>query len=990
MNGTIYALLVGITKYDRSISLDNGTVYFDKLDGCVNDAGKIKKVLQDNYQSTVIKELYNDQATKSRICESFIGHLGQGKAGDSILFYFSGHGTQEYADACFTSETDGLMECLVAYYSSDSNTKDFLIADKELRYLIGRVSKSGIACTVIIDCCHSGDATRNAEVLRVNYPAPVEKRSRGTYVFQKRDWNSFIFSNEFSRDDFEEKGIETVLPPGKHVLFSASESNQAAVEIAGEGIFTKHLTNIWSLTAGRLSNLELYQHVRTRMRFAYQQTPRLYAPSPAEAIMSNQLLSHKPLSKINSGRVYWSYGTTWVLDRGATHGIGTDLRTIQVFDPPTGAYLDALIAEVGMAETKLVLPSSLDRDKVYTAEVESLARSILKVYLNIGGAIPADAISLINAIDKLPVNTIQWVNGEEQADLVLQHLQGVYYLSKPLDPCRPVAESIKFHDHGAIVDQLRQISRWKFLKDLSVKSRTGIDRNKVLKLEYAFDEEFTVVPWSDTAPSEIEIKNWKFTGSKFSKEIKIRFTNVADNPIYLSVLYLDNNFSSSTSLMEPSPYLLEPGNSVFLHIGQFNVLVASLIPQTFFYNYKDYFEHLKVIVDDKPFNIYTHVMEPLPEPPVPGMTPSRYLKGAFRSIGGEDGVRPLSTEQWFTSTVNIRSVNEWHNIVPFQIISAMLEDQLTSIFAVSLYFRASTNESGVFTVGIGLNDEIQLVDSDSPGELTEEQTASLRKRAAELAAISWSNRRNHYYQEISQRFPERTRIVAAGDSWLQHPFTKDTVDYLSATYAVNVFNWDGAFTPEMLLETLRPTKPAFFLMSTGGNSLFGPGFKNYLADRPILQAQRGTSDAKACLTSHVDIEVEKLIGNLSIILKYLSFEFPDLKVIIHGYDYPAGLHDPETSAIGRTMLEEGLSNKADRQAIVMFLVDLWNDRLEEMARGHRNTYYLDLRRTLVSEDKEHSLWYNSAVPNRHGFEHVALKYTQLIEKIKKGGYQEAV
>ena len=138
--GNVYALIVGVDNYSSDVILQN-SVRFPALRGCVHDAQAIKTYLDNSptgQADTVL--LTNEAASKSAIVNAFQTHLSQAKAGDVALFYFSGHGTQEYADkTVWTGETDGRLECLACYY--DSQTADnFLLADKELRYLIGQLS----------------------------------------------------------------------------------------------------------------------------------------------------------------------------------------------------------------------------------------------------------------------------------------------------------------------------------------------------------------------------------------------------------------------------------------------------------------------------------------------------------------------------------------------------------------------------------------------------------------------------------------------------------------------------------------------------------------------------------------------------------------------------------------------------------------------------------------------------------------------------------
>lgn len=138
--GKVYALIVGIDKYPSEVILQQ-SVRFPALRGCVHDAKAVTAYLETSPPAEVDTLLLTDEkATKTAIVEAFRSHLGQAKAGDVALFYFSGHGTQEWADkTVWTGETDGRLECLACYYTAQT-ADSFLLADKELRYLIGQLA----------------------------------------------------------------------------------------------------------------------------------------------------------------------------------------------------------------------------------------------------------------------------------------------------------------------------------------------------------------------------------------------------------------------------------------------------------------------------------------------------------------------------------------------------------------------------------------------------------------------------------------------------------------------------------------------------------------------------------------------------------------------------------------------------------------------------------------------------------------------------------
>jgi uncharacterized caspase-like protein len=81
--------------------------------------------------------------------------------GETALFYYSGHGSQEPALPEHAElEPDGLNETLVLHDSRSVDGYD--LADKELAQLVAEASATGAHVLVVLDCCHSGSGTRAA------------------------------------------------------------------------------------------------------------------------------------------------------------------------------------------------------------------------------------------------------------------------------------------------------------------------------------------------------------------------------------------------------------------------------------------------------------------------------------------------------------------------------------------------------------------------------------------------------------------------------------------------------------------------------------------------------------------------------------------------------------------------------------------------------------------------------------------------------------
>jgi hypothetical protein len=150
------ALLVGINQYsDPAIP---------QLHGAVNDVHKMQDLLLRDYdfETDDITILTNEHATRRAILEAFRKQLIQQADPNTIaVLHYSGHGSQipdKNGD-----EPDGLDETIVPYDSSIALESERDIADDTLGELLRELRATTPLITVILDCCHSGDGTREID-----------------------------------------------------------------------------------------------------------------------------------------------------------------------------------------------------------------------------------------------------------------------------------------------------------------------------------------------------------------------------------------------------------------------------------------------------------------------------------------------------------------------------------------------------------------------------------------------------------------------------------------------------------------------------------------------------------------------------------------------------------------------------------------------------------------------------------------------------------
>jgi hypothetical protein len=159
--GTRRALLIGINDYSTSTPSKVPQRDWTNLSGAVNDVEWMRELLSARYGIAPgdIRMLRDREATREAILRAMEEHLVRpAKRGDTILFYYSGHGSQ--VQNTRSTELDKLDESLVP---ADSRAGARDIRDKELRAIFNRILDRGARLTIVIDACHSGSGARGPD-----------------------------------------------------------------------------------------------------------------------------------------------------------------------------------------------------------------------------------------------------------------------------------------------------------------------------------------------------------------------------------------------------------------------------------------------------------------------------------------------------------------------------------------------------------------------------------------------------------------------------------------------------------------------------------------------------------------------------------------------------------------------------------------------------------------------------------------------------------
>lgn len=276
-------LIVGVDKYRNPAW---------NLQGCTLDAAVMRGMLQDHFgfQGDNLRLLLNERATKEKIEERLMWLVKDAQKGDSLVFFFAGHGSQ-VRDRDGDELKDKLDEILCP---TDLDWDDPL-SDDILRTYFNMIP-SGVFLTVIFDCCHSGTGTRSLEgsgligtprvfsdgddYEKTRYlppPLDIEYRTRGVKL-----------------DNTDEPGIVNH-PPITHVLLAACAAHQEAKEkqIEGKirGAFSYYLGHVLKRADWKITPYQALQRVRARLSDnRIYQTPQLEGPP---ALHKRQIFSYE-------------------------------------------------------------------------------------------------------------------------------------------------------------------------------------------------------------------------------------------------------------------------------------------------------------------------------------------------------------------------------------------------------------------------------------------------------------------------------------------------------------------------------------------------------------------------------------------------------------------------------------------------------------------------------------------------------------------------
>ena len=633
-------LLVGIDEYLGGVT---------PLRGCRNDIHRAREVLARRAEAegmaSTFTVLLDEQATRDGLIRAFRATFADAGPGDTAVFYYSGHGSQQEAPPeHLVFEPDGLDETLVLHDSRTDGGYD--LADVELGVLVREITARDAHVFVVLDCCHSGSGLREADGAITGIrraPTARGRRPIGSYLRAAGD-----------------------APPPKpgarlgvegYVLLAACRSDQTAKEVrAGDGLSRGALSVALeaAVTAStvQMTYLQLQRIVAASVTgLVSDQTPVLECRPPSDAdrlVLGGIGGDQAPLHVATHGPGGWR------LDAGSLHGLPSvslaqrpalvtmhDLTAAEL--SISNAVARAHVTTVRATTSDLTVDEgaeTLDTGTAYRVIIRELPAA--EVTIAVDAHVPSrDAV--VTALDHAAGLSV--VHDDVPADLVVMAAGEELRLTRPgatrpLVAARPLAVALRPTQLAALRDEATQVGRWLSL----VRRRNPTTRlapgEVILELLDTADHPLPIDP-DGTVQVLCPSQGWP--------RARIRVTNRSSRRLFVSVLVLSELYGVST-LLEGEGEWLDPSTAVY-------VPAWDGTPDVYFYLPGDApmtTDVLMVIAATEEFSSTSLRQDDLIPPA--RSAPTRSPDGASKGISATPPPQPPERlEDWTTTQLRVRT-----------------------------------------------------------------------------------------------------------------------------------------------------------------------------------------------------------------------------------------------------------------------------------------------------------------------------------------------
>lgn len=295
-------------------------------------------------------------------------------------------------------------------------------------------------------------------------------------------------------------------------------------------------------------------------------------------------------------------------------------------------------------------------------------------------------------------------------------------------------------------------------------------------------------------------------------------------------------------------------------------------------------------------------------------------------------------------------------------LRAMLYDIDIDDADIRPYVTVDEDRSGPFSPVITINHEL-VEDTDDEGDIA----------LGFLNSISRWRRQRRYRRKIDRGWTG-LRVVSEGDSWFQYPFLlDDVIDQLFDDYAIYSLGAAGDHLLDIIAkdeftQNIRDEQPHVFLISGGGNDLVGNGRLSTL-----LHRYSSNRKAENYPNNEFSRFLESITATYKRLFSHLESQFPNLKVVCHGYDYAI----PNNGKwLGKPMQANGIEDLQLQKAIMDVIMEAFNTMMADIASNFINVFYVDCRNAV-----DPAGWLDELHPENPGFRNVGQRFRTVIDAI---------
>jgi hypothetical protein len=540
---SIYALLVGIDVYRAPLR---------QLQGGRNDIRRASAYLHANTAPgtrLLVEELCDGAATRAAVIDAFRNHLGRAGAGDTALFWFSGHGSSTRVPApLWHLEPTGEMQTLLCVDSRHDGVPDLL--DKELAILIQEVAAGGAHVAVVIDSCHAGGANRHPATI-VRHAPPLRVAPLPEKLLPELT-------------DGRAAQLASALVPGghDHVALLACQPFELAQELPYHGEYRGLFSAVLLDCLARLGHTATYRELLTASRCVVenilsQQVPTLYPVS--SALADQQFLGGQLQPPAAAIRMRFARGR-WEIDAGACHGLpaspGPDALRVAVHhgQPVQEATVVRVLAVHSIVEPVGWRP---DPDRQYPVTLTSVPTPSTTVAMD--GTPATEAVRQAIAVaapGRRPsphVRVVELADPRQVPELIVASCRPgeVQITDADGTALAPPVPDVAAHS-GRMVSELEHIARWRQVKALAnpvSRLANAVRLEVVTRLPGEFRAPLGRDPMTVDADGVLRLYFARTAKGWDAPTVFVRLRNTTDRRLYCVLLNLTDRFRIHADLL---------------------------------------------------------------------------------------------------------------------------------------------------------------------------------------------------------------------------------------------------------------------------------------------------------------------------------------------------------------------------------------------------------------------------------------------------------